>query len=222
MDSPDESRASQLASGGSSHEEIIDAALAAAHPQQGLRWLDVGCGRGDLLRRVRDEWAPAALRGIDTLDWLDEDLRGDVAFEVRPAEELAGGPAADRVLLIEVIEHLEAPWSALRAAARVLAPDGWLVLTTPNLSTLRHRLELATKGTLTSFRPGYDPHLSPALPHVSARVLGEEGLEVQPPAYAGADVISFSKGRAWPQALRRRYPRLGSVSVILAAHRPPA
>jgi len=217
-----ESRASQIDSGGASNEEIIAAALAAAHPERGLRWLDVGCGRGDLLRRVRDQWAPAELRGIDALDWLDQDLRGDVGFEVRAAEQLPATPAADRVLLVEVIEHLEAPWSALRAAARVLAPGGWLVLTTPNIATLRHRLELATKGTLTSFRPGYDPHLSPALPHVSARILTEEGLVVEPPAYAGADVISLSRGRIWPQSLRRRYPRLGSVSVILAARRPPA
>ncbi len=222
MDDPAETQASQLASGGASNEEIIAAALAAAHPEPGLRWLDIGCGRGDLLRRVRDEWSPAQLRGIDSLDWLDEDLRADVDFEVRPAEELAGSPAADRVLMVEVIEHLEAPWSALRAAAEVLAPGGWLVLSTPNLATLRHRLELARKGTLTSFRPGYDPHLSPALPHVSARILGEEGLLVGEPGYAGADVISFSKGRIWPQSLRRRYPRLGSVSVILAARRPPA
>jgi len=217
-----QNRASQLASGGASNEEIIAATLAAARPEPGLRWLDIGCGRGDLLRRVRDEWAPAQLRGIDSLDWLDDDLRTDVEFQLRPAEELAGTPGADRVLLVEVIEHLEAPWSALRAAARVLAPGGWLVLSTPNVATLRHRLELATKGTLTSFRPGYDPHLGPALPHVSARILAEEGLAVEPPGYAGADVISFSKGRIWPESLRRRYPRLGSVSVILAAHRPPA
>ena len=223
MDPTAESRrAGQLASGGASNEEIIDAALAAARPERGLRWLDVGCGRGDLLRLLRERWAPAELRGIDALDWLDDDLRGEVSFEVRPAEELAATPPADRVLLVEVIEHLEAPWSALRSAARALAPGGWLVVSTPNIATLRHRLELATKGTLTSFRPGYDPHLSPALPHVSARILAEEGLAVEPPAYAGADVISFSKGRIWPQSLRRRYPRLGSVSVILAAHRPPA
>lgn len=222
MDAGADARAGQLASGGASNEEIVAAALAAARPEPGLRWLDIGCGRGDLLRRVREEWAPAELRGIDPLDWLEDDLRGDVDFQVRAGEDLAGLPPADRVLLVEVIEHLEAPWSVLRAAAGLLAPGGWLVLSTPNLATVRHRLELATKGTLTSFRPGYDPHLSPALPHVSVRILAEEGLFVQAPEYAGADVISFSKGRIWPGALRRRYPRLGSVSVIIAAHRPPA
>jgi SAM-dependent methyltransferase len=35
-------------------EEIVAGAIAAARPEPGLRWLDIGCGRGDLLRRIRD------------------------------------------------------------------------------------------------------------------------------------------------------------------------
>lgn len=169
---------------------------------------------------MRDRWQPAQLRGTDALDWLDEDLRGEVEFAALPAERSADMAPADRVLLVEVIEHLEAPWSALRAAARLLAPGGRIVITTPNLATLRHRLELTTRGTLTSFRPGYAPHLSPALPHVTSRILAEEGLLPEPPRYAEADVISFAKGRTWPEPLRRRYPRLCSVSVLVAASRP--
>lgn len=213
-------QSSQAASGGSSTNAIVEAALAAAQPRPGLRWLDIGCGRGELLRAVRDRWEPAQLRGTDALDWLAEDLRADVDFAALPAERSAGLAPADRVLLVEVIEHLEAPWSVLRDAARLLAPGGRIVVSTPNLSTLRHRLELAARGTLTSFRPGYDPHLSPALPHVTARILAEEGLAVEAPLYAEADVISLSKGRTWPEAVRRRYPRLCSVSVLVAAQRP--
>lgn len=215
-------RGSQAASGGSSTSAIVEAALAAARPAPGLRWLDIGCGRGDLLRLVRERWQPAALRGTDALDWLAEDLRGVVDFAALGAERSEGLEQADRVLLVEVIEHLEAPWSALRAAARLTAPGGWIVVSTPNLATLRHRLELAVRGTLTSFRPGYTPHLAPALPHVTERILREEGLLTQAPEYAEADVISFSGGRAWPEWLRRRYPRLSSVSVIIAAQRPPS
>ncbi len=211
---------SQAASGGASTSGIVEAALAASRPRPGLRWLDIGCGRGDLLRLVRDRWQPAQLYGTDALDWLAEDLRADVDFRVLAAERSDGLPQADRVMMVEVLEHLEAPWSALRSAARLLAPGGRIVVSTPNLATLRHRLELAARGNLTSFRPGYAPHLSPALPHVTERVLGEEGLAVDPPAYAEADVISFSNGRTWPEALRRRYPRLASVSVIVAAERP--
>jgi len=211
--------ADQVDSAGSSMEEIVGAALTAAHPQSGLRWLDIGCGRGEMLRRIRDEWQPASLSGIDAIDWLDEDLRADVAFHTIAAEDADELSIADRVLLIEVIEHLEAPWSALRKAARLVAPGGWLVVSTPNLATLRTRLELTVRGNLTSFRPSYDPHISPALPHVTTRILREEGLTPEPPRFAGADVISLSKGRVWPERIRRRYPSLTSVSLLIAATR---
>jgi 2-polyprenyl-3-methyl-5-hydroxy-6-metoxy-1,4-benzoquinol methylase len=211
----------QIDSAGSSVREIIDTALDAARPERHLRWLDIGCGRGDLLRRVRDEWEPASLHGIDPIDWLDDDLRADVTFRAVAAEQATDLPLADRVLLVEVIEHLEAPWSALRAAARLVAPGGRIVVTTPNLATLRNRLELALRGNLTSFRPDYQPHISPALPHVTRRILTEEELEVDAPRFAAADVISLTKGRVWPEQLRLRYPRLTSVSIVISGSRTP-
>jgi 2-polyprenyl-3-methyl-5-hydroxy-6-metoxy-1,4-benzoquinol methylase len=209
----------QLDSAGSSMAEIVDAALAAAEPRPGLRWLDVGCGTGDLLRRIRDEHAPASLRGLDLIDWLDEDMRGDVEFEAVAIEQAEDLPQADRVMLVEVIEHLPAPWTALRKAAGLVAPGGRIVVTTPNIATLRTRLELAVKGNLTNFRPGYTPHMSPALPHVTSHVLEGEGLVPEPARYAGADVISLTGGRTWPRAIQARRPRLTSVSVLIAASR---
>ena len=72
----------QTASAGTSMQEIVMGALVASRPARGLSWLDIGCGRGDLLRTVRDEWEPASLYGIDPIDWLEEDLREDVNFFV--------------------------------------------------------------------------------------------------------------------------------------------
>ena len=209
----------QLASAGTSVTEIVECALDAARPERGLRWLDIGCGRGDLLRRIRDRWEPAALCGIDPIGWLDDDLRGDVVFHQVAAEEAANLPMVDRVMMVEVLEHLEAPWSTLRAGAHVVGPGGRIVVSTPNLATLRHRAELAVRGNLTSFRPGYDPHISPALPHVISRILSEEQLSVESPRYAGADVISLTRGRLWPETVRSRYPSLTSISVIVSAQR---
>jgi 2-polyprenyl-3-methyl-5-hydroxy-6-metoxy-1,4-benzoquinol methylase len=208
-----------MASAGASMEAIVQAALDSARPQRGLRWLDIGCGRGDLLRRVRDEWQPESLSGIDPIDWLDDDLAPDVDFRKIAVEDVEELPVADRVLLIEVIEHLEAPWSTLRKAARLVAPGGRLVVSSPNIATLRNRLELALRGNLTSFRPDYEPHISPALPHVTRRILTEEGLTVEEPRYAGADVISLTKGRVWPEMIRARLPALTSVSLVIAGRR---
>jgi SAM-dependent methyltransferase len=212
--------ADQVDSAGASMREILDAVLEAARPEPGLTWLDLGCGRGDLLRLIRDRWQPAGLHGIDPIDWLEPDLRADVEFHTVAAEQAERLPAVDRVLLVEVIEHLEAPWSTLRSAARLVKPGGRIVVSTPNLATLRGRLELSVRGNLTAFRPGYEPHVSPALPHVTERILTEEGLAVEPRRFAGADVISLTGGRVWPESMRRRYPRLASVSVLVGACRP--
>jgi 2-polyprenyl-3-methyl-5-hydroxy-6-metoxy-1,4-benzoquinol methylase len=212
----------QIATAGISMDSIVDAVLEASRPAPGLRWLDVGCGRGHLLRRIKAEWQPAELRGVDPIDWLDEDLRGEVKFELAGAERAAELPDADRVTMVEVIEHLEAPWSSLRSAAQKVAPGGWIVVSTPNLARLRNRLELAVRGQFTSFRPDNEAHISPAPAHVIARILREEGLHPEPPRYAGADVISLTGGRVWPEAVRRRSPTLASVSVIVAAQRAAA
>ena len=42
----------QKRSGGDSCPEVHGAALVAAAPRKGLRWLDIGCGTGVLLRMV--------------------------------------------------------------------------------------------------------------------------------------------------------------------------
>jgi SAM-dependent methyltransferase len=207
----------QLGSAGDSAAEIHDAALALAEPRPGLSWLDVGCGTGTVLRAIRDRHAPAALLGVDAIEWLDEDLRGDVEMIVAPAEQVGLEPA-DRVLMVETIEHLEAPWSVLRAAAGAVRPGGLIVVTTPSVTSLRHRAELLLRGRLTSFRPDNLPHLGPALPHVTARVMSEAGLTTSV-SWCCRDVVPKSGGRRWPAPLHRAAPQLTSLSVAVVGRR---
>jgi 2-polyprenyl-6-hydroxyphenyl methylase/3-demethylubiquinone-9 3-methyltransferase len=212
-------REPQLGSAGNSCPEIHAAAVRSARPEYALRWLDIGCGTGTVLRELRDKYHPAQLTAVDVIDWLDDDLRDGVDLVIGPAENaLNGVEAADRVLLIEVLEHLEAPWTVLRAAAHKVAPGGRLVLTTPNVASLRHRLELLVRGELTSFRPNNQPHITPALPHVIGRVLADEGLRVRR-AYAGVDIVPLTGGLRWPVSLQRRAIRLASVSLLVTADR---
>ncbi len=200
---PEPDREVQRRTGGTSPQEVKAAALALARPQAGLRWLDIGAGRGDLLRAVRDRWEPARLVAVDIIDWLDDDLRGSVESVVGDAVfECAALAPADRVLVIEMLGHVDAPWTLLRSAARLVAPGGTLVLSTPNVATLRHRLELLTRGQLTAFRPQEPQHLTPVLPHIAEAILRHEGLHAITHHYAGQDIVPLTGGgcgpRGWP------------------------
>ncbi len=118
----------------------LEQAFEAAHVTSGMKVLDVGCGRGEILRRCAELGADAY--GIDYS-----------AVAVRMASELAGGDDAtpvamadakvlpfavasfDRVLMFDLVEHLHS-WElqqALAEARRVLRPDGRLIIhTAPN------------------------------------------------------------------------------------------
>jgi hypothetical protein len=155
---------------------------------------------------------------MDLIDWLAADLAADVDMRVGPAETfLVGDRVFDRVALVETIEHLDAPWSVLESAIERVAPGGVIVVTTPNIATLRHRAELAVRGTLTSFRPDNAAHQGPALPHVIERYMRRGGMTTSR-SYAGRDKVP-KLPKLLPRSFVRRWPALGNISVICAGTR---
>jgi SAM-dependent methyltransferase len=216
--SPDEL---QTRSGGTSLESINEAALSRSDPERGLSWIDVGAGTGELLRTIHTRWNPRSLTSVDILPWLASDLAPVVEQHVGDAlDVLPSIEPADRVIIVETIEHLEAPWKTLRLCAGLVRPGGRLVITTPNITSLRHRIELLLRGHLTSFRPEAPQHLTPALRHVMELILRQEGLEIVAVGYAGEDIIPFARGRTWPAFAGAMAPSLLRISVVVAAERP--
>lgn len=118
----------------------------------GTVWADVGCGRQLLpqnpaLARVLVQRS-AFLLGIDPSDnirtnpWLTERFQGTV-------QEYRGSRRFDVVTLRMVAEHIDQPLSAAQAIARLLHPDGAVVLYTPlasaPLALLARVLSLTTR-----------------------------------------------------------------------------
>jgi 2-polyprenyl-3-methyl-5-hydroxy-6-metoxy-1,4-benzoquinol methylase len=100
------------------------------------RLLDFGCGAGGFLRRMRAlGWQVA---GIDTAQRVVERLRSRHGLEVYagtlPHAALADA-SFDVVTMRQALEHVHAPLAVLRAARRLLRPNGRLLVSVPNFAS---------------------------------------------------------------------------------------
>jgi SAM-dependent methyltransferase len=98
------------------------------------RVLDVGCGTGELLRRLRAKYPDAVLAGLDPvaemLTVAGEKLSGKEDLRIGYADSLPWTSASfDLVVSCNMFHYISHPIDALREMARVLRPGGTIVLT---------------------------------------------------------------------------------------------
>ena len=98
------------------------------------RVLDVGCGTGELLRRLRAKYPDAMLAGLDPvvemLAVAANKLSGNEDLRVGYADSLPWRAGTfDVVVSCNMFHYITHPVDALREMARVLRPGGSLVLT---------------------------------------------------------------------------------------------
>ena len=98
------------------------------------RVLDVGCGTGELLRRLRAKYPGAVLAGLDPVAEMlavaREKLSGREDLRIGYADALPwDGATFDVVVSCNMFHYISHPVAALREMARVLRPGGTLVLT---------------------------------------------------------------------------------------------
>jgi 2-polyprenyl-6-hydroxyphenyl methylase / 3-demethylubiquinone-9 3-methyltransferase len=104
-------------------------------PLEGKSALDVGCGAGLLAEPLAR--LGAAVTAVDAAPELIEAAKGHAAgqglsidYRACPVEKVAG--QFDLVTAMEVIEHVADPAAFVASLAARLAPDGLLILSTPN------------------------------------------------------------------------------------------
>jgi 2-polyprenyl-3-methyl-5-hydroxy-6-metoxy-1,4-benzoquinol methylase len=175
------------------------------------RLLDFGCGGGAFLEQMhRAGWQ---VTGVDMSESAVRRVRAELGVRA-----LAGSlphPALpeqgfDVVTMWHSLEHVHAPLEVLRAARRLLAPGGRLVVEVPNIDSL----PFAWFGQAW-FGLDLPRHLTHFVPETLRRMLERAGFEVGPVRRvrhsdwlrASAELACrLSGGRRWQRWLRAKLP----------------
>ena len=215
--------------------------LLKPHLNAERRFLDVGCGDGFFLTTVQATMPDIELFGIDRSAY--QLTRAEAVLnraDLHNADLDQGIPLEDQALDIvyagEIVEHLYNPDLFLKECHRILAPDGVLVLTTPNLCAWYNRIlfllgvqplfvESSTESSLVgagltrSLRRGSVPvgHLRIFNQRAITDLLARYSFEVVTVQSAVFDAFPAAL-----QALDKLFtlvPSMGSIFVILARKR---
>ncbi|MBK9167386.1 MAG: glycosyltransferase [Bryobacterales bacterium] len=145
--------------------------------------LDVGCGEGMIAERLAAQGN--RVTGIDILERprlvesMEQYIRCDLMQGLEPALDLLDRPSFDKVLLMDVIEHLPRPEAILRVCRNLLGPNGQVIVSVPNVANitvramlLLGRFDYADRGILDR------THLRFFTRRTARRLLEECGYEI--------------------------------------------
>jgi 2-polyprenyl-3-methyl-5-hydroxy-6-metoxy-1,4-benzoquinol methylase len=166
--------------------------------------LDVGCGDGSRLARMRELGWQVEGQELDAQAAATAHQFYKLQVRVGPLEEI-GYPSEsfDAVTMNHVIEHVYEPIELLSECRRILKPSGRLVVVTPNTESLGHRLFKANWRGLEPPR-----HLLTFCPR-TLRILVQRA--------------GFTTFRTWTTAAHAELIAEGSLQVAAAASgaKPP-
>jgi 2-polyprenyl-3-methyl-5-hydroxy-6-metoxy-1,4-benzoquinol methylase len=108
--------------------------------------LDIGCGEGLIAAELKKNGN--RITGIDELPCaaeksaLEEYHSADLDAGIGPVLRSLNRKRFDRILLLDVLEHLRKPEKILQECHQVLKPDGELIISVPNVANITVRLML--------------------------------------------------------------------------------
>lgn len=121
------------------------AILDAATPRPGATLLDLGCGDGEFTERIARRVGAGRTLGLELIEPLavQAEARGIEVVRADLADSLPFEDGSiDVVHSNQVIEHLPRTDHFMREIRRVLAPGGYAVVSTNNLSSLHNIVSL--------------------------------------------------------------------------------
>lgn len=154
---------------------------------QGSSVLDLGAGAGAFSMRLVDNGYHVTALDIDPEKWVPKDIEF-VKLNIDLGVSGSIDKVFDAVCCLEVIEHVENPWNLLREVYAVLKPGGYLILSTPNITSFVSRLNFLRTGQFHQFGEAdleYG-HINPMTEfemRVAASQVGWKVVKVSPGGY---------------------------------------
>lgn len=159
------------------HDHVIGK-IQRMEPALDTSILDLGCGTGSLLRRLRG-LGYGQLAGVDIA--APEDVDGIRFHSIdldKPKLPIADS-SVSLVVAVEIVEHLENLGAVLAELRRVLTPTGRVLITTPNVHSIEARLRLLLTGKLKQFDQIGDPtHIVPIFLFPFRRLVARHGFTI--------------------------------------------
>lgn len=121
-------------------DAVVLGVMTLRGPGRG-KLLDVGCGNGQFLAKMRDlGWEVAGVELDPKAVRIARERLELNIYEGSLEEASFATDTFDAVTMNHVLEHVLDPVNTLRECWRVLKPRGKLIVTTPNLKSLGHRV----------------------------------------------------------------------------------
>jgi len=166
--------------------------------------LDIGAGRGELLRAARNAgWEVEGIEPSSQFAQVAADYSG-ARIRSEPLEQ-CGFPdgSFDCVVLAAVLEHLHNPDETVREIARILRPGGVVFLDVPNEHGLYFKIgnlyqKLRGRNWVVNIAPTFSPfHLFGFGPRSLRALLAKHGLEpLRWQVYPGRSMVPSRSGIA--------------------------
>lgn len=163
------------------HEAVLELLRSISIPRD-APVLDLAAGTGALLSRLSAE-------GFSHLQAVERDLEHFGFHNVTPlaldlnasfSSQLPAG-AFRLITAIEIIEHLDSPRAFLQEIQKALAPNGYAIISTPNVAHWLGRIQFLLTGELKFFtlQDFHDQrHISPILDQHMRIHIEETGFEL--------------------------------------------